>query len=343
MPSHSHADHSHDHGHTCGHDHGHDDHDHGHDHDHDHGFSLGHNHAHHAPSNPGPAFAIGIALNLIYVAAEGFYGIASHSLALLADAGHNLGDVLGLAASWTAVILGRRRPDSRYTYGLGASSILVAVANGMALLLITGGIAWEAVRRLAEPEPALAGVMIAVAIVGILVNGGTALLFMAGSKHDLNIRGAFLHMAADALVTLGVVIAGTIILWTNWTWLDPVISLAISLVIIVSTWALFRDSLRLALNAVPDGIDSAAVRAYLAALPGVTEVHDLHIWALSTSETALTAHLVRPAAGAGDVSADALLTRICHDLKTRFRIVHPTVQIESGEGEPCALAPDTVV
>ncbi|MDE1149347.1 MAG: cation diffusion facilitator family transporter [Azospirillaceae bacterium] len=349
-PPHDH-DHSHDHaGHDHkGHDHaGHDhadhapDHDHdGHDHDHDHhGHSHGlggHHHA--APADAGAAFAIGIAVNLAYTAAEAFYGVASNSLALLADAGHNLSDVLGLAASWVAVILARRRPSSRYTYGLGGSSILAALANAVALLLVTGGIAWEAVRRFTEPEPAAPTVMMWVAAGGILVNGGTALLFMRGSKHDLNLRSAFMHLASDALVTLGVVIAGALMMVTGWIWLDPVISLVISVVIVIGTWSLLRESLSLALDAVPAGIDLAAVRTYLAGLPGVTEVHDLHVWALSTTDTALTAHLVRP----DNPDCDRLLAQACRELKAQFRINHATVQVESGRGEPCALAPDSVV
>ncbi|MEE3625895.1 cation diffusion facilitator family transporter [Nitrospirillum sp. BR 11752] len=354
---HSHGaghDHGHDHdahgcaGHDNGHDHhGHDHHGHDHDdHDHDrhghdhHGHSHGlggHHHA--APADAGTAFAIGIALNLAYVGAEAFYGFVSNSLALLADAGHNLSDVLGLAASWVAVILARRQPSSRYTYGLGGSSILAALANAVALLLVTGGIAWEALRRFTEPQPASPTIMMWVAAGGILVNGGTALLFMRGSQHDLNLRSAFLHLASDALVTLGVVIAGALILWTGWSWLDPVISLVISVVIVLGTWSLLRESLNLALNAVPAGVDIAAVRAYLAALPGVTEVHDLHVWALSTTDTALTAHLVRP----DNADGDRLLAEICRDLKARFRISHATVQVETGLGEPCALAPDSVV
>ncbi|MDG3440678.1 cation diffusion facilitator family transporter [Nitrospirillum amazonense] len=362
---HEHGGHEHGHDHGCtGHDHGHDHHDHGpgghdhhgHDHDnhdgHDHGHDHdGHGHDHHghshglgghhhaAPADAGTAFAIGIALNLAYVGAEAFYGFVSNSLALLADAGHNLSDVLGLAASWVAVILARRRPSSRYTYGLGGSSILAALANAVALLLVTGGIAWEAVRRFTEPEPAAPTIMMWVAAGGILVNGGTALLFMRGSEHDLNLRGAFLHLASDALVTLGVVIAGALILWTGWNWLDPVISLVISVVIVLGTWSLLRESLNLALDAVPAGVDLAAVRAYLTALPGVAEVHDLHVWALSTTDTALTAHLVRP----DNRDGDQLLAQVCRELKTRFRFNHATVQVETGHGEPCALAPDSVV
>nr|WP_307718688.1 cation diffusion facilitator family transporter [Azospirillum sp. B4] len=273
------------------------------------------------------------------MAAEASYGVVSNSLALLADAGHNLSDVLGLAASWVAVILRGRRPSSRYTYGLGGSSILAALANAVALLLVTGGIAWEAVRRFTEPQPAAPILMMWVAAGGILVNGGTALLFMRGSKHDLNLRSAFLHLASDALVTLGVVVAAAVILWTGWDWVDPVISLVISIVIVLGTWSLLRESLNLALNAVPAGIDLGAVRAYLAGLPGVTEVHDLHVWALSTTDTALTAHLVRP----DPTDGDRLLARIGQELKAGFRISHATVQMETGQGEPCALAPDHVV
>lgn len=314
------------------------DHDHGHDHDHDHHHSgAGHSHA---PENFGRAFAIGIALNLGYVVAETLYGIASHSLALIADAGHNMSDVLGLAAAWGAAILARRRPTARYTYGFRSTSILAALGNAIVLLTVTGGIAWEAVRRLLEPEPAAGMTIIMVAAVGIAVNAGTAFLFMAGRTGDLNIKGAFLHMAADALVTLGVVVAGVAMIVTGWLWLDPAVSLVISIVIVVGTWSLLRDAVNLALDAVPDGIDQSAVVAYLEGLEGVTEVHDLHIWAISTTETALTAHLVRPT-GSTD---DALMMRVCHELSERFRIGHATLQLENGDREhPCRLAPAEVV
>ena len=317
------------------HDHGHE-HDHAHDHEHHHAI-RGH---HHTPANFGNAFAIGIALNLAYVVGEAFYGVVAHSLSLLADAGHNLGDVLGLAGAWLASTLGKRRPSGRYTYGLRRSSILAALANAIVLLVVTGGIAWEGIRRLIEPEPVGGFIIMVVAAVGIAVNGATALLFMAGRKDDLNIKGAFLHMASDALVALGVVIAGGVIMGTGWLWLDPAISLIVSAVIVVSTWGLLRDATNLALDAVPPGVDQAKVAAFLRNLPGVAEVHDLHIWGMSTTDTALTAHLVRPGASLDD----DMLHRVCAELKERFGISHATFQVEDGSGaHPCALQPAEVV
>ncbi len=303
-----------------------------HDHGHTHG---GHGHSH-APASFGRAFAIGIALNAGFIVVEATFGILAHSLALVADAGHNLSDVLGLVLAWGASVLVRRRPTARRTYGLRRSSILAALFNAVFLLVAIGAIAWEALGRFRHPEPVAGGTVIWVALVGIAVNTATALLFMAGRKDDLNIRGAFLHMAADAGVSLGVVVAGLVILLTGWQWLDPVVSLAIVAVILVGTWGLLRDSVNLALDAVPEGIDTAAVTTYLAALPGVTEVHDLHIWAMSTTETALTAHLVIP----GIRDGDALLARVCAELHDRFGIEHATVQIEHGDpAYPCGLAP----
>lgn len=312
------------HGHEGGHDHGH-----GHDHDHEH---------HHAPADFGRAFAIGIALNLGFVVAEAVFGLAANSLGLLADAGHNAGDVLGLAAAWGGVILARRRPSSRFTYGLRSSSILVALANSVALLVVTGGIAWASITRLVHPEPVAGPTIIALGTIGIVVNATTALLFMRGRKSDLNIRAAFLHMAADALVTLGVVVAGLLIIWTGVLWLDPAIGLVVSAVIIAGTWSLLKGSVSLALDAVPDGIDPRAVADYLGSLPGVTEVHDLHIWGLSTTEVALTAHLIRPAGGADD----AMTQEATHELRQRFGITHATIQCETGV-VPCDLAPAEVV
>jgi cobalt-zinc-cadmium efflux system protein len=232
----------------------------------------------HTPSNFGRAFAVGVGLNLSYVMVEAFYGVASHSLALIADAGHNLGDVLGLAAAWGASILSQRGPGGRYTYGLRGSTILVALANAVLLLVITGGIGWEAILRLQSPESLSGLTIIIVAAVGVVINGTSALLFMSGRKSDLNIRAAFLHLASDALVGLGVVLAGALILWTGWLWFDPAIGLVISVVIIVGTWSLLWDSINLALGAVPLSIDRDDVARYLASLPGVTAVHDLHIW-----------------------------------------------------------------
>jgi cobalt-zinc-cadmium efflux system protein len=310
-------------------------------HDDDHpGHSHDHNHEHgHGPADFGRAFAIGVALNITLVAIQLVYGILANSVALLADAAHNFSDVLGLLLAWGATILARRLPSRRFTYGLRGSSILAALANGAFLLLATGGIAWEAVQRFAHPEPVQGWTVIAVAAMGIAVNTATALLFMSGRKGDLNIRGAFLHMAADAVISLGVVLAGIGIVYTGWLWLDPVTSLVISIVIVAGTWGLLRDSVRLALHAVPEGIEIERVRAYLAGLPGVSEVHDLHIWAMSTTDTALTAHLVMPHGHPGD----AFVAGITGQLQHQFDIGHATIQIEIDASHPCALAPDHVV
>jgi cobalt-zinc-cadmium efflux system protein len=309
---------------------------HGHDHyghaHHDHG---GHSHG---PATHDRAFALGVALNLLFVGGETVAGFLANSLALLADAGHNLGDVLGLLLAWGAAWLARRRPTFRRTYGYGRSSILAAVLNAMILLIAVGGIAVEAVNRFLHPEPVAGGTVMAVAALGIVVNGVTAWLFAAGHRHDLNIRGAFLHMAGDAAVSLGVVVAALLIGVTGWWWLDPAVSLAVVVVILLATWSLTRDALNLALDAVPATIDRHAVEAYLAGLPGVAEVHDLHIWAMSTTETALTAHLVRPNASLDD----GLLAAAAHELEHRFGIHHATIQIEAGDRE-CRLAPDHVV
>ena len=321
--------------------HNHTDHEHGHDHrheGHEHHHGIGGHH--HAPANFGMAFAIGIALNLAYVVGEAFYGVAAHSLALLADAGHNMGDVLGLAGAWLASILGKRRPSGRYTYGLRRSSILAALGNAIVLLVVTGGIAWEGIRRLIHPEPSGGFIIMVVAAAGIAVNGITAFLFMAGRKDDLNIKGAFLHMASDALVALGVVIAGAVIMWTGWLWLDPAISLFVSAIIVFGTWGLLRDSTNLALDAVPSGVDPAKVTAFLRKLPGVAEVHDLHIWGMSTTETALTAHLVRPGASLDD----DMLHHAAEELREHYGISHATFQVEGGTGEhSCPLQPSDVV
>lgn len=294
----------------------------------------------HAPASFGRAFAIGIGLNLVYVVVEAFYGVMANSVALLADAGHNLSDVLGLAAAWAATLLAAREPSDRFTYGLGRSSVLAALGNAVALLLITGAISWEALRRLAEPQPASGVTIIVVAAIGIVVNSGTALLFMRGRKSDLNIRGAFLHMAADALVAAGIVVAGILIISTGWLWLDPVIGLAVSAVIVASTWSLLRDSLQLSLDAVPLGIDRTEVHHYLHGLPGIMEVHDLHIWGLSTTESALTAHLV----GLEQIDGAVLLPQVSAELKRRFGIGHATLQIETLEtARLCGLRSDHVV
>ena len=302
-----------------------------------------HGHSHpnaHAAPDFGRAFAVGIALNLAYVAAETGFGLAAGSLALLADAGHNLGDVLGLALSWGAAMLGRRGPSARFTYGLRSSTILAALANAIILLVVTGGIAWEALWRLTHPVAVTGSLVAAVAAVGIAVNGATALLFARGRGHDLNIRSAFLHMAADALVTAGVVIAGIAIVLTGLSWLDPAVSLIVSAVIVYGAWDLVKQALGLALDAVPQGVDAGEVRTHLLALPGVAALHDLHIWGMSTTETALTCHLVMPGGHPGDVA----LSVIAHELEHRFGIHHATIQIEIGDSEAvCALTPEHVV
>lgn len=299
----------------------------------------------HAPTSFGRAFAVGTALNVGFVLVEAAFGLRVHSMALLADAGHNLSDVFGLLVAWGGAALARRRPTARRTYGLRGTTILAALANAVFLLVAVGAIAWEAVRRFAHPESVAGGTVAWVAGVGILVNATTAWLFAAGRKGDLNIRGAYLHMAADAAVSAGVVVAGLAILATGWLWLDPVISLVVVIVIAVGTWGLLRDAVNLALAAVPAHVDSEAVRAYFAALPGVREVHDLHIWAMSTTDIALTAHLVRPlGAGVRADEEDELLLRVGRELRERFDIAHATVQVERGHGpHPCALAPADVV
>jgi len=293
----------------------------------------------HGAANFGKAFAIGVSLNLIYVIVQVGFGIRANSVALLADATHNLSDVLGLLLSWGAIVLATRSPTQRFTYGLRGSSILAALVNGAVLLLVTGGIAWEAVQRLFEPAPVAGGIVIAVAALGIVVNAATAWIFHAGRKDDLNVRSAFLHMAADAVVSLGVVLAGIGIVYTNWLWLDPAVSLIVAVVIVAGTWSLLRDSVRLALDAVPNGIEIDLVRSYLAGLPGITEVHDLHIWGMSTTDNALTAHLVMPQGHPGD----SFVSNICKHLHDTFRISHATIQVETDPDHPCVLAPDHVV
>ena len=305
-----------------------------------------HGHAHaggghsHAPADFGRAFAIGVALNVVYVVLETIFGLIAGSLALLADAGHNLSDVLGLLLAWGAAALAKRGPTARRTYGYKRGPILASLANAVILLVAIGAIAWEAVQRLATPEPVASGTIIWVALIGVFVNAGTAWLFMSGRKGDLNIRGAFLHMAADAGVTVGVIFAALLIMWTGWQWLDPATSLVIAAVILVGTWGLLRDSANLAMDAVPPGIDQSEVERTLRALPGVTAVHDLHIWGLSTTETALTAHLVRT-----DAAADgALLRRLTEEVRERFGIGHATIQFETDEmAQTCALRPEHVV
>ena len=307
----------------------------GHSHDHD---DHGRTHAH-APASFGKAFAVGIALNLGFVVIEAVYGLLGNSVSLLADAGHNLSDVLGLGVAWLGSVLARRAPTARFTYGLRGSSILAALFNAVFLLVTVGGLSWEALRRLGSPELAAGKTMMAVAAIGIVVNGVTAWLFASGRKDDINLHGAFLHMASDALVSVGVVAAGLLILLTHWLWIDPAVSLAINAVIVWGTWGLLRDSVEMSMAAVPAQIDPAAVRNFLAARAGVIDVHDLHIWPMSTTESALTCHLVMPDGHPGD----AFLNQLCSDLAEHFKINHTTVQIEVDPHIACALAPDGVV
>ena len=323
------ADHKH-------HDHGHGD---GH-HAHDHGHAHGHGHSHgghghsHAPADFGLAFAVGAGLNLAFVAAEFAAGILTGSLALLADAGHNLADVAGLLLAWGAVALAKRPATARRTYGLRKGTILASLANAGLLLAGVGAVAWEAIGRFGEPQPVATGWMAAVAAIGVIINTATALMFMRGRKDDLNVRGVYLHMAADAGVSAGVVVAALVIQLTGWLWLDPAVTLAVLAIIVAGTWGLLRDSLDMALDAAPRGIDPAAVRAALDAWPGVTDVHHLHIWAMSTTETALTAHLVAPRAAPG-------LLQLANAKLGALGIGHVTLQIEQTAeddcgGHPCA-------
>jgi cobalt-zinc-cadmium efflux system protein len=293
----------------------------------------------HAPASFGTAFAVGIALNLTFVAVEFVYGVLANSMALVADAGHNLSDVLSLAIAWIASVLARRPPSSRLTYGLGGSSIVAALFNAVLLLVAVGAIAWEAILRLFHPEPVASGTVMIVAAVGIVINGATAWLFASGRKGDLNIRGAFLHMVADAAVSGGVVVAAAVILLTGWLWLDPLTSLVVVGLIVWGTWGLLRDSLAMSVSAVPAAIDPQVVRRYLESRPGVAAVHDLHIWPMSTTETALTAHLVLP----GGHPGDEFLMQATTELKRRFGIGHTTLQIEVSAETACQLAPDHVV
>ena len=322
----------HDHDHHDHHDHHNDQHGpaqaHGHSQAHGPAQALGHSQAHshahhHAPANFNRAFAIGIALNLVFVAIEAGYGWRVNSLALLADAGHNLSDVIGLVLAWGAAWASRLQPDARYTYGWKRASILAAFVNALLLLVAMGSLAWEAVLRLQAPQAMQGVTIMVVAGIGIVVNTATALLFMRGRSTDLNIRGAFLHMAADALVSAGVVVAGALALWLNWAWLDPVVSLAIAAVIVVGSWELFKQSVHLLFDGVPESVDLHAVQALLEALPGVARAHDLHVWAMGTSQIAMTAHLVMPDSPADD----AFLQEATRQLNERFGIEHVTLQV----------------
>ncbi|MEP6870110.1 MAG: cation diffusion facilitator family transporter [Novosphingobium sp.] len=310
---------------------------HHHDHSHGHGHGQGH---HHVPAGGHDrAFALGVALNAGFVVIEAAYGLSSGSMALVADAGHNLSDVLGLLIAWFASSLAARPPSARFTYGFKSSSILAAMANAGLLLVAIGAILVETLHRLYDPQPVAGGTIMGVAAVGIVVNTLTALMFMRGRKHDINVQGAFLHMAADAAVSAGVVIAGLLIMQTGATWIDPVASLTILAVITWSTWDLARGSVRLGLLGVPEGIDEAAVRGFLTSQPGVAAVHDLHIWPMSTTETALTAHLHMP----GGHPQDGFLHELAHELEHDFGIGHATLQVETEAESACALHPEHVI
>ena len=300
---------------------------HGHAHDHDHEHDHG---------EKGRAFAIGVGLNFAFVVVEVVFGLASRSMALLADAGHNLGDVLGLALAWGATILVQRKPSKRRTYGMKKASVLTALVNGLLLVAATGGVATESIRRLREPAHVEGVTVIAIALVGVAVNGGSAMLFMRSSRRDLNVRSAFMHLAGDAAIALGVAAAGGVILATHWFALDPIVSLVVSCLVFVSAIGLLRDSLGLIMDSVPEHVDIDRVRAYLAQLGGVREVHDLHVWPMSTTEVALTAHLVMDAMPPDNV----LLRRVAKELHDEFEIGHATIQVETPESDPCHLAPE---
>jgi cobalt-zinc-cadmium efflux system protein len=336
MPlDHERHDHGHDHGHGHGHDHGDR---HGHGHGHPHGHS--HHGHHHGPARYDGAFAIGITLNGALVAAQIAVGLLAGSMALLADAVHNLGDVLGLLLAWGAIVLGRRAPSAARTYGWGRSTILASLANAMLLLVSIGAIGIEALRRLAHPAPVDGKLVAIVAGLGLLVNGATALLFMRGRESDLNVRGAFLHMASDAAISAGVLVAALVITQTDWLWLDPAVSLGISAIIGAGTWGLLRESMNLAMDAVPAGMDLAEIETFLRTLPCVHEVHDLHVWALSTTENAVTAHLVQH----GTETDATLIPSAVAGLRDRFGIGHATIQVETLViAEGCGLRAQSVV
>jgi cobalt-zinc-cadmium efflux system protein len=321
--AHEHHEAAHTHEHRAGHGHSHA------GHDHSHGAAVG-----------GRAFGIGAAINLGFVVLEIILGLRANSLALLADAGHNFIDVIGLILAWGAIKLAEKAPTARYTYGLRGTTILASLANSVVLLLATGAIAWEAIERLGNPQPVVGALVMYVALAGIAVNGGSALLFLHGRHDDLNARAAFLHLMGDALIALSVMVSGLIVMKTGLRWIDPLVALAVSAVIVYGAWSVLRDSAELALHAVPRGIDAGAVRDWLIQQPGVGEVHDLHIWAMSTRETALTAHLVIP----GGHPGDDFLHELGRQLEQKFAICHATLQTETGSGSAaCALASDHVV
>ncbi len=299
----------------------------------------GNNHSHnHIPSNPSFAFAVAAVLNIALVVAQVGYGILAHSVALLADAGHNFGDVLGLLLAWGAVILSRSNPTAKYTYGFRSSSILAALLNAALLLITTGAISWEAIRRIGNPNPIDGGTVITVAAAAIIINSFSAWL-LRNKKDDLNAKGAFLHLVSDAAVSLGVLFAGVIILQTGYYWVDPVVSIGVSLVIVWSTWGLLREAISMSLDAVPASVDADAVTKYLQSLVGVVRIHDLHIWSISTTEVALTCHLVMPQGH----PEDTFMNKVAEELRHKFGISHATLQSELGNEDDCALEPATVV
>lgn len=302
-----------------------------------------HEHIHHdhtAVMNYGKAFLLGIVLNVSFVIIEWTYGWIANSLALMADATHNLSDVLGLLMAWGGSVLAQKVPSTKFTYGLRGTSILAALGNAVLMLLVTGGLAWEAMQRFAAPHPVQGGIVIAVAAIGIVINGLTAWLFRNGSKSDLNLRGAYLHMAADAAVSLGVVVSGVLVFYLGVQWLDPLATLLLAVVIAWGTWSLLRESFQLAVQAVPDAVDTQALKDYLNSLPGVSEVHDLHVWGMSTTENALTVHLLCSEGHPGD----AFLQTVAEEVEHHFRIHHTTIQLEVGDTQQvCALSPDHVV
>lgn len=297
-------------------------------------------HEHDSPHDFGRAFVLGIALNLAFVVVEVASGVLAHSVALVADAAHNFGDVLGLGLSWGATALAKLKPSTRRTFGFRRSTIVASAANALILLFVTGGLTWESIRRLLAPRQPDGLIMIVVAVIGAVVNAASALLFLRGRNRDLNLRSAFVHLASDAVLAVGVAVTGAMVMVSHWLWLDPAVSIALALTILGTTWSLMTKSTNLMLDAVPEGIDPEQVRRFLGALPGVVEVHDLHIWAMSTTDTALTAHLVMP----GGSRAPTFLAETCRDLHERFDIDHATLQIEPHEApSPCALASDEVV
>lgn len=304
---------------------------HSHNHDHSHGHS-------HEISNYNRAFAVGVLLNIVFVVVEAGYGVIAGSLALIADAGHNLSDVLGLLLAWGATSLAKRPATEKRTYGFRKVTVMAALASSILLLVALGGITWETYGRFSDPQPVAGMTVIIVAGIGVVINTLTALLFMSGQKHDLNIRGAFLHMAMDALVSVGVVIAGVVILETGWVLIDPLMSVFIILLILMTSWSLLRDSINLAIDSVPGNIDIAAVKSYLSSLKNVIQLHDLHIWSLSTTEVALSVHLIVD---------DALPVNFLHDIQQQlhdhFEIEHSTIQIETKADAPCMLNKDSCI